>query len=1307
MSALQRADRELSGFAGRIGGGMERVGRSMTTLGAAMAPVSLALAGIGTVGVRTASQFDSLMAEIAARTGATGEEMARLSDFALQMGADTSFSAQQAGEAFLQLLSSGQTMEQAIATLPAVLDAAAASGESLGATADIVTDIMAAFGLGVDQAGTVVDALSQAAGASSADMASLGQGFGNVGPIAAMMGLSVGETAAALAVLSENGIKGAEAGTALKSVLRQLGTNPDALAMLDELGISFYDAEGNARQFDSVLDDISAALSDASDDERTAIINELGGAYGMTALQALLLSGGIDTMLGAMDGSASAADVAAARMDTFAGAVDTLKGSVETLNITAFTPFMNDTLKPLAKRVTAGVNAMTTLARLNPGLTSTVIKLGAAFVGATTALLGIGTALTLMGPALPIVAAGLGLILSPVALIGAGLAVAAWFAYDFADSMGWLDRGLATIQHGLNLFRIGLEPLTKGGAMDMHWITRGLEYVKTGVKQMGTDILQGIRDSVFAATGIDLAPIGQSISDKLAALRVTAAGLRDRAAAALAAAFDALPVPDLSGVGSALRGALNRLFVTEVLPNGMVVRTGGLSFGGLAAGLGTAIANAIRDVDVPSFDELRTRVSDGLRRALTTAMNVDLRGAAMGVRASLMNLFSGAQTLPNGMVVGGGLLAGLGAALQAAVDALPAPSISGLRDTIVGAVNAALTNVSGITLTGIGAAVQTAINTDVEGVDLSGARTSLATALDTSLSDAVSIGLAGAGFLIGGPIGSALGIARLVVSAVENDFLGIGTFLQQSGILPAAERAFATLKGQIDGLLSSIFGGDGAAGEGMGGPASMFRSEGGGIGAALTGFFEGLQNIQLPDLSGIETFLRAGLQPIVDAIQGLASNPALQSGLSSLSSGITGFFAAFATMDTSGLDNIGQVLTVVANAVGNLVGGLIQVGGSTLGAFLSAIGDALPVIGQGLADVLGAFSIAAETGDVGAAFRGLNEGLNGIGRALAGIALDTLTGLASAIGDLLGIDVEGGLAAWGPALENMAAAVAVVLDNVKLGMERWTLEVREDILSWVSDLRADILQATGGGVDIAPTVDVQLAAIQIDLGEFDVAAEFGRVIGAQLASGEIDLSQRLLFSDASGALVAQSLVDLVANPDIAERISQATILQIQGAINTAAMNGDVGTYEALLPLATALDIPIEPMIADLNTALLDATDTPFAATMYADVTVMPNSVNLDPVAAAITARMATLPRMSSGGGGAPPVPMQQHAHGGLAAYTGPHWLERGERVLTVGESRFSGRGGGGNTYIINAYGSSPYELADMVARAERSKGGGI
>lgn len=417
-AALSDSDRLLDNHERGWGDRLRRIGDGMTRLGGQISLMTAPLVAFGVQGISVASDFEGVMAEIGARAGLTAEELGTVRDVALQLGADTAFSAQQAADSFLQLLTSGQSVEEALATLPSVLDAAAASGEDLGRTADGVTDILAAFRLPVDRSANVVDSLARAAGASSADMSDLFESFANVGGVAAQFGLTVEETAAILAIFAENGVKGAEAGTQLKSMLLNMSRDTDDVAEAwDDFGSSLYDQNGALRPIALVLEEIEQAQRDMTAEEIQTAMQNLAGSYGILGLTALTTGMDMEDMLFRMDESASASDVAAARTDTFAGRVDALKGSVETLMIEAMTPFMNDVLAPLADDLTIVINQITAWTKENPEATKTIIGIVGALTLFGVVLIPVGMALSAVGTIIGTVGTAVGLLKGGVLLL--------------------------------------------------------------------------------------------------------------------------------------------------------------------------------------------------------------------------------------------------------------------------------------------------------------------------------------------------------------------------------------------------------------------------------------------------------------------------------------------------------------------------------------------------------------------------------------------------------------------------------------------------------------------------------------------------------------------------------------------------------------------------------------------------------------------------------------------------------------------------------------------------------------------------
>lgn len=485
---ISRAQRGLGVVENRLQG----MSRGVLSTAASFAPLSAALGAVGVVGLKAFADYDEKIAELVARTGVMGDELAQVEALARKFGTTTRYSATETVDAMLQLISSGQTLEEAMSTVDDVLTMASVSGLDLGTTADALTDIMAQFGLETGEAAGVVNILSNAAGASSATVSDLVDAMANVGPVAHAYGVDVGTAAATLAVLSENGVKGAEAGTALKSMLLNM-TRPtqEVQAAWDALGTSFYDAQGNARPLPVILEDIKAGLADKTPQEANAILKDLAGSYGIVALNALLGGQSIQDMLDTMEMQTAATDLAAVRNDTLAGKIDRLKSSIQVLLIQAMKPFVESYLNPLLSILANIIGQVTNWIAQNPQLTSTVVAVGAALVGFTATL-------TVLGGILGVVGAAVGALASPLVLV-AGLVVGLGIAWK-TNFLGIRD----AIQRVLDKLK-GLYDDLKSAFEEGGWQGLG--------KRLGELILQGIGDLAGMFYNDVLSPLPGKIAE--------------------------------------------------------------------------------------------------------------------------------------------------------------------------------------------------------------------------------------------------------------------------------------------------------------------------------------------------------------------------------------------------------------------------------------------------------------------------------------------------------------------------------------------------------------------------------------------------------------------------------------------------------------------------------------------------------------------------------------------------------------------------------------------------------------------------
>lgn len=203
-----------------VGGKLESVGNSISGVGKKMMPISTAVGGLGIAAVKTAADFDSAMSQVAAVSGATGDDLQSLRDKAREMGEKTKFSASEAAQAMNYMAMAGWKSKDMISGIDGVMNLAAASGEDLATTSDIVTDALTAFGLTAADSGHFADILAAASSNANTNVSMMGETFKYCAPIAGALGFSVEDTAEAIGLMANAGIKSSQAGTALRTIMR-------------------------------------------------------------------------------------------------------------------------------------------------------------------------------------------------------------------------------------------------------------------------------------------------------------------------------------------------------------------------------------------------------------------------------------------------------------------------------------------------------------------------------------------------------------------------------------------------------------------------------------------------------------------------------------------------------------------------------------------------------------------------------------------------------------------------------------------------------------------------------------------------------------------------------------------------------------------------------------------------------------------------------------------------------------------------------------------------------------------------------
>lgn len=294
--------------------------------------------------VASASSFEFKMSAIQAVSGATADEMTSISDAALRIGKDTSFSASEAALAMEELLKSGLSVDEVLSGAADATVALAAAGQiELPEAAAIASAAMNQFKLSAEDMTSVADLMAGAANASATGVSEIGAALSFVGPTANAAGVSIGDAAQMIALFANNGIDGARAGTALRALISNLASPTkqasDALAELglvaEDGGNIFFDSSGKMKSMEEVTTLLRDAMGGLTAEQQLAYGETLVGRENLSALSAIVATTADEyTALGETIGATSAADVAATRLDNMQGSLEALMGSVETLAIT-------------------------------------------------------------------------------------------------------------------------------------------------------------------------------------------------------------------------------------------------------------------------------------------------------------------------------------------------------------------------------------------------------------------------------------------------------------------------------------------------------------------------------------------------------------------------------------------------------------------------------------------------------------------------------------------------------------------------------------------------------------------------------------------------------------------------------------------------------------------------------------------------------------------------------------------------------------------------------------------------------------
>lgn len=377
QAALSSAQAGMKAFTGNsksktdaIANGLKGVGKAMTV------GVSAPLTVMGTHAVKTFGGFEKQMNRVNAISGATGSDFERLKKKALDLGESTIFSASDVASAMEELASQGMNTDQIMASIKGTMDLAAVSGGDLSGSAANVAAGLKQFGWEAGEAGKLADIYARAAADSAAESADMAAAMSYVGPVAHTAGLGLEETASAVAIMSDNGLKGSRAGMALRQAISRMGAPTDEMKeKMKELGISFFDSEGKMRPFGEIIQELQGKYKGMSKEQQLATSKVLFGQTAMSGMNGLIStgSGKLDEMTNSLKNSEGAAGKMADTINSgFSGAMEELRGKFETFSI-----MIGDKIAPYIQKFADKIGELLKwFNNLDEGTQNTIVQVG-------------------------------------------------------------------------------------------------------------------------------------------------------------------------------------------------------------------------------------------------------------------------------------------------------------------------------------------------------------------------------------------------------------------------------------------------------------------------------------------------------------------------------------------------------------------------------------------------------------------------------------------------------------------------------------------------------------------------------------------------------------------------------------------------------------------------------------------------------------------------------------------------------------------------------------------------------------------
>lgn len=497
----------------------EKVGGTLTSVGQKLLPLSTSIAGLGVAAVKTTADFDSEMSKVSAISGATGTDLDKLRGKAREMGAKTKFSASEAAQGMQYMAMAGWKTQDMMDGLEGIMNLAAASGEDLASTSDIVTDALTAFGLSAKDSSHFSDILAAASSNANTNVSMMGETFKYAAPVLGSLGYTAEDAALAIGLMANAGIKSSQAGTSLRGAITNLAKPTDTVAAaMDKYGISLTDSSGKMLSLRELMEQLRQKLGGLSEAEQAQAAAALFGKNAMSGMLAIINGSDKDfeKLAGAIDNCDGSSEKMANTMnDNLQGQITILMSQLQELAIS-----FGEILMPKIRDIVTHIqNFVDKLNAMDEGQKETILRIGMFVAALAPMLMGLGKVITFSAN----VSRALG-------TLSAGLVKAGGFSGVFTKALGLITSPAAIVVGAIAAIT----------AVIIHLWNTNEDFRNTI-----TAIWQKIKDAftTFAA-GISerLSALGITFSDVTSAIKTIWDGFCNLLAPVLEAAFNTIAI---------------------------------------------------------------------------------------------------------------------------------------------------------------------------------------------------------------------------------------------------------------------------------------------------------------------------------------------------------------------------------------------------------------------------------------------------------------------------------------------------------------------------------------------------------------------------------------------------------------------------------------------------------------------------------------------------------------------------------------------------------------------------------------------